>query len=113
MLICLITKVGNLMITILLPSGIPKHSKFKKKKGHMVVLEDRSQFSSVILNLCLEVIYEFCFELISQYEVIGELMVDYNADTYHMGDKNSIKIPDSLLKINDVQEIYKSSYKLT
>lgn len=40
-------------------------------------------------------------------------MVDYNADTYHMGDKNSIKIPDSLLKINDVQEIYKSSYKLT
>lgn len=30
-------------------------------------------------------------------------MVDYNADTYHMADKNSIKIPDSLLKVEDMR----------
>lgn len=40
-------------------------------------------------------------------------MVEYNADTHHMIDKNSVKIPDSLLKIEDMQEIYKNTYLLS
>lgn len=68
--------------------------------------------TKVIPYLNSEVIYEVCFELLSNRQITEEVLVDYHAETHYLTNSKPIRIPENLLKVEHMSEIYTSALEI-
>lgn len=56
-------------------------------------IEDKYISNQVLCVLFLELIYEICFELVTDSSTNEEIVVDYSAETHFILNHDQIKVP--------------------